>query len=96
MNCGTFELQRIACAVAEVMTAHGANKCASCGTPLNERAGYHCQHCGAVVCVLCGCTDERACEAGCSWIEPGICSTHREELNAAFARFGVRMSGGYV
>lgn len=25
-------------------------------------------------CVVCGCTQMNACEGGCSWIEPGLCS----------------------
>jgi hypothetical protein len=25
-------------------------------------------------CLLCGCTDERACEGGCYWVAPGLCS----------------------
>lgn len=26
------------------------------------------------VCVGCGCTEERACADGCSWVRPGLCS----------------------
>lgn len=25
-------------------------------------------------CQVCGCTEERACPGGCSWVEPGLCS----------------------
>lgn len=25
-------------------------------------------------CVKCGCTDDRACKGGCSWVAPGFCS----------------------
>lgn len=25
-------------------------------------------------CLFCGCTTERACEGGCWWVAPGICS----------------------
>lgn len=25
-------------------------------------------------CVGCGCTTEHACDGGCSWITPGVCS----------------------
>jgi hypothetical protein len=25
-------------------------------------------------CRVCGCTDERGCEDGCEWIQPGLCS----------------------
>jgi hypothetical protein len=27
-------------------------------------------------CRLCGCTDDDACEGGCWWIAPGVCSSH--------------------
>jgi len=26
------------------------------------------------VCRGCGCTDEEACEGGCIWVEPDLCS----------------------
>lgn len=26
-------------------------------------------------CLGCGCTEERACEGGCAWHQPGICTT---------------------
>jgi hypothetical protein len=26
------------------------------------------------VCAVCGCTDEHACEGGCAWIAPNLCS----------------------
>lgn len=25
-------------------------------------------------CRVCGCTDDRACPGGCSWVEPDLCS----------------------
>lgn len=25
-------------------------------------------------CRVCGCTEEKACEDGCSWVAPGLCS----------------------
>ena len=28
-----------------------------------------------LVCLGCGCTDDRACPGGCHWSQPGICST---------------------
>lgn len=28
-----------------------------------------------LVCLGCGCTDDFACPGGCSWSQPGICST---------------------
>jgi hypothetical protein len=27
-------------------------------------------------CRLCGCTDDFACEGGCSWVEQDLCSSH--------------------
>jgi hypothetical protein len=27
-----------------------------------------------VECRVCGCTEDRACEGGCSWVEPALCS----------------------
>jgi hypothetical protein len=29
---------------------------------------------GPGTCSSCGCTDERACEGGCSWVTPTLCS----------------------
>lgn len=26
------------------------------------------------VCVVCGCSDTRACPGGCFWVAPGLCS----------------------
>jgi hypothetical protein len=26
-------------------------------------------------CRICGCTDHRACEGGCWWVEPDLCSS---------------------
>lgn len=26
-------------------------------------------------CKKCGCTDDAACEGGCSWVAPGLCSS---------------------
>lgn len=39
----------------------------------------HVPHQGPMVCVACGCTDERACVdlvtgEPCHWVEPGLCS----------------------
>lgn len=30
-------------------------------------------------CRICGCTDERDCEGGCYWVEPGLCSQCADE-----------------
>ena len=29
-------------------------------------------------CRLCGCIDDEACDGGCSWVAPGVCSSHVE------------------
>jgi hypothetical protein len=29
---------------------------------------------GGTTCRVCGCTDERACEGGCTWVEDDLCS----------------------
>lgn len=29
---------------------------------------------GEAVCRVCGCTDERACEGGCRWVDIDLCS----------------------
>ena len=26
-------------------------------------------------CVVCSCTEDRACRGGCSWVAPGLCSS---------------------
>lgn len=30
---------------------------------------------------VCGCTDDNACEGGCYWVEPGLCSKCAENAN---------------
>jgi hypothetical protein len=42
-------------------------------------ADFRCHECGDQVCAVCGCTDSVACEEGCSWLLPGLCSTHGDE-----------------
>lgn len=27
------------------------------------------------MCKVCGCTNEKGCPGGCSWIKPGLCSS---------------------
>ena len=29
-------------------------------------------------CTRCGCTEDCACEGGCWWVEPGLCSSCAE------------------
>lgn len=33
-----------------------------------------CLDCGEMICVFCGCTENAACEGGCYWVRPGVCS----------------------
>jgi len=42
------------------------------GTALNEGGGIAPPT--ERTCRICGCTDSRACEGGCGWAMPGICS----------------------
>ena len=48
--------------------------------------GYQCPGCESRICIMCGCTDRCQCLGGCSWLNPGICSSHREELQEMAAR----------
>ena len=31
-------------------------------------------------CVICGCTDDNACEGGCYWVYPNLCSACAEKI----------------
>lgn len=42
--------------------------------------GFTCPACGALICLMCGCTDGMPCIGGCYWVSPGRCSAHNEEL----------------
>ena len=42
-----------------------------------------CAYCGEPICVLCGCVERYACDGGCSWILPGVCSTHDGDVRMA-------------
>jgi len=35
-------------------------------------------------CVICGCTDDHACEGGCHWVAPGLCSACAEKMEGVF------------
>lgn len=37
-------------------------------------------------CQVCGCTDDMACEDGCEWLRPGLCSF--DDADHAAARLG--------
>jgi len=70
-----------------VVRAGTAKTCAGCQNQLltlrEEPDCYRCPHCLAKVCMICGCSEERACPGGCFWAGPGFCSTHLEELALA-------------
>jgi hypothetical protein len=38
---------------------------------------------GIRACAVCGCTDESACEGGCHWVGPDLCSRCDPEAKAA-------------
>ncbi len=40
---------------------------------------------GMFACRVCGCTHDRACAGGCSWVETDLCSTCDAVLRALFA-----------
>jgi hypothetical protein len=33
-------------------------------------------------CAVCGCTDDRACEGGCHWVGPNLCSACQTRIEA--------------
>ncbi len=59
--------------------------CAQCGNDqiTDWKDDVICTACHARVCILCGCTDDRACRDGCSWMLPGVCSTHDGDVRMA-------------
>jgi hypothetical protein len=54
---------------------------------------YQCPSCKSNICVMCGCTEERACVGGCYWLSPGICSSHKQELHEMAARVFANLGG---
>jgi len=36
-------------------------------------------------CRVCGCTDDKACEGGCYWVEPDLCSACVDRLEGILA-----------
>jgi len=62
---------------------HQAIQCANCQTiqdaiEMLENDG--CITCGEPLCLLCGCTEQRACDPHCAWLRPFVCSSHIAEL----------------
>lgn len=60
-------------------------RCATCSIVLPietlKKNHCYCPRCGDMVCLICGCTDSRACVGRCWWMSPGVCSSHEEEGN---------------
>lgn len=60
------------CALIETMP--GFNFCKNCLQATGVTKNFRCATCGEQICVKCGCTETAACEGGCIWTEPGLCS----------------------
>ena len=60
----------------------GCNACGSVEITLCDET-IICAHCFDLICVLCGCVERWACDDGCSWILPGVCSTHEGDPRLA-------------
>ena len=69
-----FELLGVVCAMCAGKTIAA---CPDCDDDIV------CTACHQRICVMCGCTDLRACPDGCSWILPGVCSTHDGDVRMA-------------
>ncbi len=84
MNCGTFELMRLKKVIDELIGVGEQKHCATCLEVLDDlrivKGGYTCKHCDSLVCIVCGCTEEYACEGDCHWVGPGFCSAHLHEF----------------
>lgn len=52
---------------------------------LSVKSWAHCPFCLSRICLLCGCTNDRACKGGCAWqaANPAVCSNHTAEEVAA-------------
>lgn len=48
-------------------------KCRNCKLAVGILDG-RCANCGEQICLMCGCTDSAACDGGCSWVRPNVCS----------------------
>ena len=50
------------------------NFCKNCRKPVGITDDLRCANCGEFICLVCGCTESAACEGGCYWARPGVCS----------------------
>ena len=53
-------------------------QCKGCGHITAILDDKTCANCGREVCRSCGCTDDHACQCGCYWSKPGLCSACAE------------------
>lgn len=75
------EVELVETALAAAAAVHGQPvTCKNCGSAgITARDIAICEGCPACnddICMLCGCTTLRACDGGCFWIVPMVCSTH--------------------
>ena len=47
---------------------------------------FICVGCLDEICLWCGCTQSRACDEGCYWLRPGVCSSHLEAIASEVER----------
>lgn len=70
--------------VLDVVKVGHRRSCPDCDSALRSvhvaSDGYRCPYCKVKICIICGCTEKRACFGGCSWAAPGFCSAHTEEI----------------
>jgi ParB/RepB/Spo0J family partition protein len=62
---------------AQVMRAQRQRLTMASGAMVTGKGTWYCPQCvldGVQVCRECGCTDECACDGGCAWVEPDLCS----------------------
>lgn len=58
-------------------------KCANCDQlqiPEQILIAAGCVRCLSPLCLICGCTDDRACPPGCQWLTPFVCDNHFQTL----------------
>lgn len=73
-------------------------RCVKCGKPGVVNATGRCMKCIAKTipklrfpvprprirkCRICGCTEDHACEGGCYWVGPDLCSACEEQMFVA-------------
>lgn len=68
-----------------------------CSDGLDDKPGNQFgKHAERWKCVICGCTDDHACEGGCYWVYPNLCSACAEKLTGCNSeRHIYPVSAGY-